>query len=259
MCLRGIVQHQIALFFAACPDHAEQVACVWVNNSHCRLRRHAARILREAGLIRVNLLHNALHLRIHQRVNAETAGIDHIAGDLARDTVLLHQIVTHITNDRIDIPGIEARLCVRGCRFIIGAFPEGQRFGKCLFHLRLGDLPLLLHLIQDVVTAFEVVFRILYRVVFGRVLGDGGKRCAFRQRQLGEFLTEVGIRRRADTDAILRQRNDVEIEFEDLFLALDLLQIQRGQDLLHFTLNGRLVVAGQVLDQLLCDGRTTVG
>ena len=86
------------------------------------------------------------------------------------------------------------------------------------------------------------------------VVGDGDQTGALRQRQLRHVLIEVGQRRRHHAVAAAAEVHLVEVRLQNLVLFVALLQIQSAVDLRDLALHGVLVVAGDVLHQLLGDG-----
>ena len=94
--------------------------------------------------------------------------------------------------------------------------------------------------------------------VLAGVVGNADQAGALGQRQLADALAEIGAGRRLHAGAGLAQIDAVQIRFQDLILVIALLQLQRPVDLRHLTLDGDLIIAGDVFDQLLGDGGTAL-
>ena len=123
--------------------------------------------------------------------------------------------------------------------------------------LGLGDIAVFQHLIQHQITAPDVVIRITHRIVGVGGVNNSYQRSTFGQRQLRNVFAEEIVGRRLDTAAIVGEIHDVEVHLQNLFFTLVLIQIDRAENLLNLTLDAHLIVAGQVLDQLLSNGRRT--
>ena len=94
--------------------------------------------------------------------------------------------------------------------------------------------------------------------VLAGVVGDADQAGALGQRQLAGTLAEIGAGRRLHAVAGLTQADTVQVCLQDLVLVIALLQLQRPVDLRHLTLDGDLIIAGDVFDQLLGDGGTAL-
>ena len=121
--------------------------------------------------------------------------------------------------------------------------------------LVLGDVALLVHLIQDRDAALAVFLLVDEGVILRRRVRDADDAGALRERELVRGLAEVGVRRGIDAVAALTEIDLVEVVLHDLFLGVFLLQLQRLEDLEQFSLDGDIVLLRGVLDQLLRDRR----
>ena len=111
---------------------------------------------------------------------------------------------------------------------------------------------------KDIFFSFLVVFGILIGVVPGRRVGDADDTCAFRCSQAFDFLTVIGSSSTADTAAALTQINKVQIKLKDLLFVIALFQLDRTEDLQHFTLHSNIISTlilrqQHIFDQLLGD------
>ena len=96
-------------------------------------------------------------------------------------------------------------------------------------------------------------------VVDGRIVGQAGQDGAFRQVELRNILAEVAVRRRLHTVAVVAEEDGVQIHDEDAVLVVDLLFERKGtENLVYLALDGIILFFGDVLDELLRDGRAAV-
>ena len=72
------------------------------------------------------------------------------------------------------------------------------------------------------------------------------------------MLAEEFLRRRLDAEHAGAEIDAVQVQSEDLVLAVAPLQIQRQHGLLHFAVEGAARAEEQVLGQLLGDGGTAL-
>ena len=209
-------------------------------------------------------LHLGLDLRVHTGVDLQAAAGEHLADILVGVAGLLLQIVHHVGDDLLLVPGVDVGigLAVAG----IGAHKD-QLLGHGFVILRLGDLLLLEHLAQDDLLAVLVPLLAVPQLalgvfhpgggvgaVLGGVVGDGNKAGALGQGQIGGGLAEILFGGRSHALTAAAQGDDVEVELQNDILIILGVHIQRPEDLGDLTLDGGLVVIGQVFDELLGDG-----
>ena len=199
-----------------------------------------------------------------------------ILGGIVVIAELVHQRLDHILDQRVGEVGVAGRvlghhrlgLLLQQCRgihhlvavVVAGVAPavgkdDLLRLGGVI--LRLGDLALLQHGVQDQDLALAVLLPAplaLKGAELTGIVGNADQTGTLGQRQLAGALAEVGTGRCLYAVARLSQADAVQIGFQDLILAVALFQLQRTVDLRHLTLDGTLVVAGHVLDELLGDG-----
>ena len=180
--------------------------------------------------------------------------IDEMAGGFLADALLLHQILGHIGDNGLFIIGINVLRVGR-----VLAVDEVERLGHSSLVFIIIDEALLIHLVEDRLLALFVCRGVIERIVLGRLVGDADDRCAFGQTQFGNVFAEIGLRRGLNAPTALAEVNSVEIPFDDLAFVVFLFQLKRAEDLGQLALNGDLVLARQVLDQLLRDRRTAIG
>ena len=228
-----------------------------------RIITQADRLLMPQGgdqvvLVVHRFFHALLNLGVHGGVDAQTAGEDQLLGLVLRVVQILLQLGQQLGVERIGEPGVAGRtgrVLGRG-----GAFHQRDGLGLRGFKLSLGDIPLGLHLVQNMVAALDEFFRVGGRVILGRVLGDGRQHRTLGEGQILDMLAE--ILERAGLHAVddAGQRDRIEVCLKDGLLAVLVVQTQRTEDLAHLTHVVLLVIAGQVFDQLLLQrGGTAVG
>ena len=194
--------------------------------------------------------------------------------------VLVHQRLDHILDQRVSEVGV-AGLVLSGhrrCRFIrlvrllhhsvtVVVAGVAVAVGKDHF-LRLGGVILLLGdlvLVQHGVQYQNLALAVLLPAPFalkgaelGGIVGDRDQAGTLGQRQFTDALAKIGTGSRLHAVAGLTQIDVVQICLQDLILFIALFYFQRPVDLRHLTLDGDLIVAGDVFDQLLGDGGTTL-
>ena len=228
-----------------------------------RIIAQADRLLMPQGRDQVVLVvHRFLDARLHGGVNggvnAQTAGEDQFLRLVGGVVQILLQLAQQLGVERIGEPGVAGRtgrVLGRG-----GAFHQRDGLGLRGFKLSLGDIPLGLHLVQNMVAALDEFFRVGGRVVLRRVLRDRGQHGALRQGQVLDMLAEV--LQRASLHAVdnAGQRDGVQVRFKDGLFAVLVVQTQGTEDLAHLTHIVLLVIAGQVFNELLFQrGRAAVG
>ena len=133
---------------------------------------------------------------------------------------------------------------------------------KLLIHgltvLGIVDIALLVHLAQDRLLTLLIVLPVIEGVVIRRQIRDADDRGALGKRQLRHVLAEIGLRRGLYAEAALAEIHGVEVPFHDLLLVVLLLKPQRGEYLRELALDRDLFLTGQVLYELLGDGRAAV-
>ena len=124
-----------------------------------------------------------------------------------------------------------------------------------------ADLVLIEHGLEDRQLAIAVVLArpvAEQGVIHGGVIRDADQARALGERQIGGVLAEIRLRRGLHAVAHLAEVDRVEIDLEDVVLAVLLFKSERPVDLHDLTLDVVLVVTGDVLDGLLRDGRAAL-
>ena len=211
----------------------------------------------EVVLIVHRLFDALLHLGVNGGVDAQTAGENQLLRLVGGVVQVLLQLAQQLGVQGIGEPGVAGR----AGRVLGGArlFGQGDSLGLGGVELGLGDIPLGVHLIQHMVAALDELLGVRGGVVLRRVLRDGGECRALGQGQILDMLAEILDGAGLHTVDDAGQRDRVQVRLKDGLLAVLVVQTQRTEDLAHLTHVVLLVIAGQVLDELLLQrGRTAV-
>ena len=239
----------------------------------------------------INLVHLGLDLGIHRRIDAEAAGGDHLVGRLVGDALERRQIAADVPDDGVLEVGVIALLLhvelvlmpALGAGVIVAVGLEAvdlvleAALGAGVLLIARGalelqdlvadpvifvaglDIALLKHLLQDGQRAVLVVLGVDIGVVAGGVVGDADDAGALLGGQLVQLLAEIDVGGALDAVGALSQIDRVEIPGDDLFLGVVLLEVQRLEDLHELAADRHVLLAGQVLDELLGQGGAAVG
>ena len=253
--LGGAVEDQVALLLAASAPEGQHMAGVGVHQHHGGLRIGAV-VAQTAGEV-VKVGKNRLHLVLDAGVDGgddlQAAGIEQLLGRVGAVSLLGLQVGEHGIDDRVDKIALVFVLAVGGAAAVVAH--RRDRLGHGLVILFLGDVVVAEHLLEHQLPALLVLLREAEQVVAVGVLDDSGQRGALGQRKLVKILVEVGLGRLAHAVGALPEVDGVEIELEDVVLLVFFLQLEGAHDLLDLALDGGLVLARQVFDELLGDGR----
>ena len=177
-----------------------------------------------------------LHLEIDGGVDLVTAGsyISQPALETTED--LIHDVGSHILGQG-------------------GVMDLGDLFDRPSI-LPLRDPPQILHPVEDGVGPVEGPFVVPARVVVAGSVGQPYQDGDLLEGQIPEGLVEIALGGGLDPVVVVAVGDLVEIAFDDLLFAQDILDLD-GQDRL-FDLSGQFLLAGEelVLDQLLGQGRS---
>ena len=203
--------------------------------------------------VRIDGVNGVLHIHVQAGIHVVAAVIQQGLGRLLADALELHQVIDHIVNDNLSIVGEN----VLG-DFLAGGAGEHQLLGHGVLILLVVDVALLVHLPQDGFLPFLVVLLVIEGVIIGGQIGNAHDGGALGHGQVLGVLAEIGLGRGLHAVAALAEVHRVEIPFHDLLLVVLLFQLQGAEDFRQLTLDGHIVLAGQVLDQLLGDGGTAI-
>jgi len=127
----------------------------------------------------------------------------------------------------------------------------GNRFGQRRRMLRVVDVVELAHPPQHIGATALRLFAAGHRVVARRRLREPRKQRRLGDRDAGQRLAEVGLRRRRDAIGPLAEEDRVQVQLEDLLLAQLVLEGQRQEDLAQLAPQGPLVLDQRGPYQLL--------
>ena len=199
-----------------------------------------------------HLFHRGLDLGVHIAVDAQAAVEDHVHGLGFAQALLLHEVLLELRVHRIGVPGVVGS--AGGILHSSLALHQPDRLILGGLALLCGNVALVAHQRQHVVAAGDEDLRVGVGVVAGGVLGDGGQRGTFRQRQLAHILAEILLRARLHAADGARQRDGVEITLQNGLLAVFVADADGTEDLADLAHGVLLIVLGEVLDELLFNG-----
>ena len=213
----------------------------------------AVRRLRYRREVAVDRVDTGLNVRIKAAVYLVAAVIEQCARGVLADALLLHEVLRDIVNDRLGVVG-HYLLSIA----LVGGVGEDKLLFYGLTVLGIVDIALLVHLAQDRLLTLLIVLPVIEGVVIRRQIRDADDRGALGKRQIGNVLAEIGLRCGLYAEAALTEVHGVEVPFHDLLLVVLLLKLQRGEYLRELALDRDLFLTGQVLYELLGDGRAAV-
>ena len=246
--LRGPVGDEVGRLFAHAAGQGHDGARVGVHDDDGALQLLLSRAvgLGQGVQVLIDGVHVGLDVRVVAGVDAVAAGIEELLRRVGADALLRHQVGLHVLDDRLHVPGVD--LLLPG---LVGRAGEHQLFvdGGAVFVI--VDIALLVHLAQDGLLPGLVVGLAVEGAVIGGQVDDADDGGALRQGQLAGFLAEVRLGRGVDAVAALAEIDGVQVPGDDLVLVVLLLELQRLEYLDQLALDGDVVVAGEVLDELL--------
>ena len=271
---RGPVPASVSGLDARAAHHGHHVARIGIHHGNSRLQRLSVGVLgvQILGVFKY-VFSDLLVLQILGCI--DLVGADDLAAAVRLavfQVVDLHEFLRHVLDDLIGEIGVVglyhlfAGLLLGGGRHIplLQLTHTGVAVGKGhllvagrLVDLLLLDNPLVVHILQHLQLPRAVVGQRPFAdkgVIAGGVVGDGDKAGALGQCQILGVLAEIHPRGRLGAVARLAEIHRVEVASQDLVLVVALFQLQSPINLRDLALDGGLVVAGNILDQLLGDG-----
>ncbi len=221
-----------------------------------RLRGHTQPSCGEKGFVLLG--QRPFHLRlqhgIHRGVDAQTAVVKKVGRFVLIQMIARGQLGRNLREHLI---GKIAGGWGFGHGHVARRKADRLRRGLLVFLLR--DIALLPHLVQNVVAPGQMLLGMGARVVPIGIFCNRRDGRALRQRQFhrgpAEQLDALGLY----TRRIVGKADDVQIRLHDLILIVFRIQTQRAPDFAHLAQipvkAARFVVARQIFDQLLVDGR----
>ena len=252
LAVRCIAEQTVARLFAA-PAHGGKHTTVVVHHKIAQLdfliRRHVV-----AGN---NLFRRILRLLIHGAVNLQAAVVHHVNGLILRDSLRRLHVLNNILEHGVDIP-VPHRGIVDHILVLIAHKHHVVRFLHGAVVFVLADHLLVEHFTQHKLLAGLIVFGKIERIVLIWILRDGRDGSTLGQRSLADVLAEIQIRRRLHALTPAAVVDNVQVCLQNLFLGIAGIQIDGAENLLHLTGQAHLALTGDILDQLLRNGRAAV-
>ena len=283
--LGGVVVQQPAAALVAGADDRHHLAGVGVHHKEAQLdglvRGEHVRVLQEV------LLHVGLQVHVHGAVDLIAGVVDIGNSQVPRDPLGLRQVPDDVLEHGVDVPvpllvvlpllggllgGLAGGLLLG---HLLAAEGHGVQLGHGGVVLVLGDVhqPLvgelpflreLQHAAQHGAGPVLGLLGVVVGIVLGGVLGDAGDQGALRQRALADVLAEVVVGRGLHPLVLAAVVYQVQVGLQDLLfgvagvvlpvLVVAALHVQGGENLFHLPQDGHLLLAGEVLHQLLGDG-----
>ena len=250
----GPVQREVPRLFPHAAGEPQNPAVIGIHHNDAALQLLlAAPGIGNGVQIRIDSVNGVLHIHVQAGIHVVAAVIQQGLGRFLADALELHQVIDHIVDDHLGVVGED----VLG-DLLAGGAGEHQFLGYRVFILLVVDVALFVHLPQDGLLPFLVVLLVIEGVIIGGQIGDAHNGSALGHGQVLGVLAEIGLGCGLHTVAALAEVHRVEIPFHDLLLVVLLLQLQGAENLRQLALDGYIVLAGQVLDQLLGDGGAAV-
>ena len=227
----------------------------------------------QIAAVAVDPFHDLLDLGIDRTVDLIAAGVEHVLGNVRAVSELLHQIADDIVEDLLDKVGIIGRVHRADLGFpaggnIILVPDKHQLFVQRLLILRIVQIAQLVHLVEHGLLALLVLLAVglpaveralAGGVVQGGILRDADDGRALRDGQVADVLSEVDLGRRLNAAGAVTEIDQIQIKLQHLFTGIVLRKAKRAEDLQHLAPDRHLVVAREVLDDLLRDRGAAAG
>ena len=137
---------------------------------------------------------------------------------------------------------------------LLAAAVDMQRLRQRLPVLALADVIEFAHALQDQLLARVRLFRIADRVVARGILRQAGQHGHFRDRQFGQGLAEIRLRRAAEAERALAQVHLVHVQLEDLLFRQGRLDLQGQHDFIELARSDFFARQEEVARHLHGDG-----
>ena len=208
------------------------------------------------------LLNHRLRVGIHRAVDLQTLGVQLQRSRVLTDVIVFRKVPAEIPVHLVDVPVLYLYVILFVLVIFVLVVPADEGHVGGFFHrliiFVLRDLALLIHLVEHGLAALLVVLGIVERIPARGVLGDARDRGTFGDRAFTDGLVEVQLGGGFDALTVVTEVDDVQIRFDDIVLAVLAFDVQRAEDLSELSGEGHLAVVGDVLDQLLGQGRAAV-
>ncbi len=255
-CHRCVVKYAVAHLLPSASRNAQH-ASVGIHNNHRGLRRFLVCDIGERLVVGILFVENRLNAGVYGGIDAVTAAV-YLGRRLTTGHALLrHKVGDYLFDHMVDKVALGGVELLHRLFFFEG---EGLRLLHRLLILRVGNTPLLVHLVQDVLPPFFIVFSAFFseRVEFSGILRNGGNTRAFGNGQLADILAEVQVCRGLYAVSIVCKTDGVQVRLQNIIFGVHLLHINGAKNLLNLSGDGHIVLAGDVLYQLLRNCRAAL-
>ena len=142
--------------------------------------------------------------------------------------------------------------------FLIGCTLEDQLFVDRGTPGAVINISLFIHFTENHFLPVLVVLLIVERIIIRGLVGDANDRCRLSQCEILDVLAEIGLGGNSHTPAAFAKINGIQIPLQDFLFVILFFQLQRAEDFRQLALYCNLILSGQVLKQLLRDGRAAI-
>ena len=245
----GTVEGEVLLFLPYPAGESDNSAVIGIHHHDAALQLLSAGGLRDGIEILIDIIHSRLNIRIQAAVDLVSAVKNKCSRGRLTDASPLCQIIDHILDHNLFIIGVDLLDIV-----LLRRSGEIKRFGTCLLKLGIGDIALVIHLPEDRLLPIFVVFLAVEGIIVCRQVCDARNGSALCQAQFGNIFSEILLCGSLHPPATFSEIGHVEVPLHNLLFIIALFQFQRAENLLQFSLDSHLVIAGDVFQHLLSNG-----
>ena len=247
----GMAAGETGGLFADAAHQGHNIAGIGVHDDHGGFQRlaGAAEGGGEVAAVFVIVIHDVLNVHINAGIDIVAAVIEKMLGGIRRAALGLGQVLNNVADDGVHIIGIDG-----GIPVVIQTVAENKRLGHGRNVFIMGDIALIIHLPEDGLLAGFVVFLKLIGVIERGVIGDADEAGAFGEAELGDLLAEIGLGSGAHAVTALAKVDVVEVPGHDFVFGVGLFKLQGAKNFDELSLDGDIVLRGEVFDELLGDG-----
>ena len=252
----GSVESVAYLLFARAAGESLDLAGVLVNDDDAALKLRLCAVLSLGQLVKIGVdrIDLCLNVLIYAGIDLVACIVNELACRNAADALCLGKVGDNVGEHDFFVVAVDAGGVGR-----IFAADKLKLLIYGLFILGFVKIALLIHLAKDVFLTFLIILNAVERVVVRRQIRYADNGSGFGNGKILCVLTEVGLCRRLHAVAALAEIHGVEIPFENLFLIVLLLEVQRLEYLQKLSLHGDVVLLGEVFDKLLGYRRAAEG
>ena len=291
--INGIVPAERFCLFADCSDDAANTSVIvqcnegrlWVNSirNTILIGVLVGGDSQTAGVYQViqvfvTLFYIGLHIQIDGYINLIAAPIDSADRLVIGKVVQVLQIGGEFVDGSIHHPA--GCSCWIRCFFCFGIWMqcligigirENQRFIQCLLIFVIRDGAVVVHLPEYILLSFPVIcFSGIYHlpggfilvagkwVVFVRAFWNGSQAGSFRDIQFRDIFPKIFLGSKLNAVGSTAESDIIEVSFQNFILGIGTLQFHCTENLSNFTGRRLFIITGQVFDELLGNGGTTL-